>query len=430
MGAEQAGRWLRVSTTGQSEDNQVPDIDAHIADKGYDPQATYELHGKSASKGEQESALQQVIADITRGKISVLVVWCLDRLDRRGIAESFGTKLRIEAAGGRVEFVLEPSMDELTFAVKAWMAQQESKRRAERVNVGLDVARANGAATTNPPWGYRTTGPKRGKMFVPAAEGRRYVPGIYQRVADGESLTNVARTTGGKKWSVVTIASLIRNPTYRGTVLDREGNIAHRCEAIVDSGLWQRANDAINTPDKKRRGPAKPKAMLASVLRCGECGAQCYRTSPSKGRTTRYYRCRASHGLAVATWRVEAAVNRVMSTILADMEVMTNQLIPGTNWDAEVEQAKFELRHLDFDADDYDSRHAELRAELADLKTKESVPDRWESVGTGVTYAEVWAATDDAYRGAWLKKQGFQVRLWRDRVRVENGDSGATVPIA
>jgi DNA invertase Pin-like site-specific DNA recombinase len=49
---DKAGRWLRVSTSGQSEENQEPDIDKYIADQGYEPLRTYRLHGKSASNGE------------------------------------------------------------------------------------------------------------------------------------------------------------------------------------------------------------------------------------------------------------------------------------------------------------------------------------------------------------------------------------------
>ena len=51
---EQAGRWFRVSTGGQDEANQVPAVDRWCESHDYDVARTYTLHGKSASKGQQD----------------------------------------------------------------------------------------------------------------------------------------------------------------------------------------------------------------------------------------------------------------------------------------------------------------------------------------------------------------------------------------
>jgi DNA invertase Pin-like site-specific DNA recombinase len=71
--AERAGIWVRVSSGGQDEQNQLPAVEAHCAQRGYAIKRRYELHDKSASKGEQQAAQDQVLADIRAGVIEVVV---------------------------------------------------------------------------------------------------------------------------------------------------------------------------------------------------------------------------------------------------------------------------------------------------------------------------------------------------------------------
>ena len=80
---EPAGRWFRVSTGGQDEEHQIPDIDAWCDSHDYDVRKTYQLHGKSASKGKQDKAIAEVIADMHAGVIRVLVVWQSSRIERK-----------------------------------------------------------------------------------------------------------------------------------------------------------------------------------------------------------------------------------------------------------------------------------------------------------------------------------------------------------
>lgn len=425
---EKAGIWLRVSTRGQSEENQIPDVTGWVAAHGYEVARTYQLHGRSAYKGEQAETLAEMLDDMRHGRITVLVVWKSDRIERRGPRFVFDLAGQVADAGGRIEFVTETYLNDLNAAGEmmlanmAIMAREESRTKSDRIQSGLNAARTNGAATNRPPWGLRSTGPKRGKTFVPTALGRKWVPEVFQRVAAGQSITEVARfltasRVGDKHWYPSTVATMLRNPAYRGTVVSG-GEITHRCEALVDAALWQRANVAAGSPERYKRGPGQPRAMLAGVARCGECGGTVYRTAASRGRQTRYYRCVKAHGLMVPTARVEAAVNHGLGDWLGLSRVTRDVLVPGQNWDKEIEDVKFELRHLDPDAEDYDDLHAKLRAELASLKARPSVPDRWETEETGQTYASEWAELPEDRRAQWLKKNRFLVLLHRDRVAI------------
>ena len=52
---EAAGVWVRVSTGGQDEAQQVPAVEGHCDQHGYTIAKRYELNDRSASKGEQQA---------------------------------------------------------------------------------------------------------------------------------------------------------------------------------------------------------------------------------------------------------------------------------------------------------------------------------------------------------------------------------------
>ena len=59
---------------------------------------------------------------------------------------------------------------------------------------------------------------------------------------------------------------MIRNPTYRGHRVDANGVTVHKCEALVDGALWQRANKALTVKPGKRGPISGQSAMLTSIL--------------------------------------------------------------------------------------------------------------------------------------------------------------------
>jgi hypothetical protein len=55
---DKAAPFERISTGGQDEANQRPDIDRHCEARGYEITRRYSLRGKSASRGEQRGDLR------------------------------------------------------------------------------------------------------------------------------------------------------------------------------------------------------------------------------------------------------------------------------------------------------------------------------------------------------------------------------------
>ena len=126
----------------------------------------YEVHGKSAYKGDQDPDWLKVVRDIQDGKIDVVVCWMVDRLDRKNILHAIPMVLKVLDAGGRIEFSEQPECnldansptideDVKAFSDRVHAANQESKIKSKRVLKAHNKRRANGSAIGRAPWGYR-----------------------------------------------------------------------------------------------------------------------------------------------------------------------------------------------------------------------------------------------------------------------------------
>ena len=170
-----AAIWLRVSSGEQHAENQLPDLQAWAARRGWQVVKTYEVQ-ESAWRGAHQKALSAVYDDARLGLFDVLLVWALDRLSREGPAATLEIVHRLLKAKVQVLSYQEPwlevggEMVDLLLAVTGWVARFESKRRSERTRAGLARARAAGKQIGRPP------GSKDGKQ-----RSRR---GYFARYAD------------------------------------------------------------------------------------------------------------------------------------------------------------------------------------------------------------------------------------------------------
>jgi DNA invertase Pin-like site-specific DNA recombinase len=431
--SEPAGTWLRVSTTGQDETSQLPDNTAWIRSHDYTDEAQYVVHGHSAFKGNRafDKAWNQVISDMRSGKIRVLVVWKSDRIDRK--LNTFAMLKEVVDAGGRVEFVTQPHLNDLTtmggrisLKVQEEIAYAESKDKSDRIRIKHSALRAQGSFIGRAPWGYVIITRAGLKTISPTEEGLRLVPEIFGRVIKGESLADISawlEAETGRSWWPRTLGQMIRNRAYTGYCQDSEGRTIHTCEAMVDAATFRRAGEALDTRPKRGPQDVQNRALLAGVTFCPSCpgNSPMYRISTRSGL---YYRCsgrgsqRKGCGNMIRLDKTDATVHRFMADL--NLPIMARKLVPGHSHEAEIEEVKFLLRQLDPDAEDYDSQHAALRSRLAELKALPSVPDHWEDVPTGQTYAQRWAEQDNAERGAWLKS--VELSVWADSDAIEIRD--------
>src|SRR4051812_46736675 len=102
--ALRAAIYLRVSTDGQTTENQRRALEAAAQHRGWQIVAVYEDAGISGAKGrDQRPGLDAMLKDAVRGKFNVLMAWSVDRLGRSLSELVVGLK---ELEGAKVDLFL------------------------------------------------------------------------------------------------------------------------------------------------------------------------------------------------------------------------------------------------------------------------------------------------------------------------------------
>ena len=80
---KRAALYLRVSTDGQTTENQSRALKAVAAQRSWTVVATYDDNGVCGAKGrDQRPGLDAMLTDATRGRFNLVMVWAMDRLGR------------------------------------------------------------------------------------------------------------------------------------------------------------------------------------------------------------------------------------------------------------------------------------------------------------------------------------------------------------
>ncbi len=432
------GAWIRVSSGGQDEANQEPDIERYCAGRDYHIARRYQVHGKSAYHGQQQAALDEALADMRAGVIKRLVIWHSDRIERREGKALLDVLAEFTAAGGSVESVQEPALGQLDFGgqvttfIAGLINHEKSAHLAEQVRIAHDRIRENEALVGRPPFGYEVTGTKYGKTMVPTPEGQKYVPEIFARVIAGKSLDSIARwldaegvqgnSKGFKGWYPRTVGTLIRNATYMGHRQDAAGKTVLRVDPIVDADVFRRANAALDSKPKRGLILTANRALLSGVLRCGKCGGPMSRIYVGpKAHRGAYYRCTGTGPARkpcrnmIAVSVLDAVMDHAMAGL--DRPVLEYRVIPGHDYAAQLADLRYEMQQLslrDLSWDDEDAERARLRAEYDRLAALPVVPEQVQLVDTSETYAGRWAGLTGQQRGDWLRSKGVRMDARRN----------------
>jgi DNA invertase Pin-like site-specific DNA recombinase len=146
---KRVGIYLRVSTDGQTTQNQRRELEAVAARSGWDVVAIYEDAGISGSNGrDKRPGFDRLLNDATARKINMIAAWSVDRLGR-SLQHLVGFLNELQALNCHL-YLHQQSIDTTTpsgramFQMCGVFAEFERSMIVERVNAGLARARANG----------------------------------------------------------------------------------------------------------------------------------------------------------------------------------------------------------------------------------------------------------------------------------------------
>ena len=335
-GNRRAAVYARVSDKSQAEDDktslgeQLGDMEAYCAERGYEISARYQEVGRGWSKNRPE--FQRMLADAASGRFDVIVCWKSDRLSR-GMYPAAALMEVVEAHRIDIEAVMD-AIDMKTFGLMAAIGKIELDNFRERASMGKRGSARQGRIPINwVPDGYKIGEGRRPEIDEERAPVIRRIfrhcvhddmgaPAIATALeADG-----VPTARPGSRWHAAQINRILRNEAYRGTwwygkarhtAIDggmrvdrqpRERWVGVPFPPLVDDETWERAKEL--RARRQTRSPRNTKVfhLLQHLVRCSECGmlmgANVVRTQSTRrrGKTysyrlktpRRFYQCHGS----------------------------------------------------------------------------------------------------------------------------------------
>jgi site-specific DNA recombinase len=222
----------------------------------------------------ERPGLKQLLADIAKGHIDVVVVYKVDRLTRSladfaKIVELFDSK-GVSFVSVTQAFNTTTSMGRLTLNVLLSFAQFEREVTGERIRDKVAASKAKGLRMGGrPPLGYDIVD---GRLAPNRSEAPR-VQRIFERFLELGSLLRLeldgvpakrwankaGMMVGGGEMKHGALHYLLTNPAYRGITRHKDKRYENTHPAIIDESLW----NAVQS--KLRAGPAsQPSTPLLS----------------------------------------------------------------------------------------------------------------------------------------------------------------------
>jgi DNA invertase Pin-like site-specific DNA recombinase len=145
--------YIRVSTEVQNTDGQEAEMKEYVKHRGWEVTRVYrdKMSGTKASR----PALDELMADASKRKMDIVLVWRFDRFARSvshllQALETFRT-VGIEFASLSEQIDTSTPTGKMTFTVLGAVAELERSLIVERVRMGLQSARKKGKRLGRPP---------------------------------------------------------------------------------------------------------------------------------------------------------------------------------------------------------------------------------------------------------------------------------------
>lgn len=386
----------------------------------------------------------------------------LDRLGRnarhisamRDWAEDHGKVLIVRTP----HLIWPPEEDDLASPIMwdllARLAEYELKAITKRIKETQDWLHANGFLVGKYPYGYTTSPVKNSKILVPEPAQAKIVEMIFDMRAAGTSSALIAEhlTSEGEytpsdltsiskgrevakpsNWSKSTINKILRNPIYKGTRVYGSKQTVLRVEPIVDAGVWRRVQTMLTSESSNGGRPRQGvKALLLGIIKCGVCGGRMYQVACGPERI-KYYRCHGTDehtkgcGILVRIADADDYAAGQVQGFFDDPYMIADPNYAIDLHSEEIAELDMQIHSLDLDDQEYDEKHATLRAErkrLIDLDKEaeeEAGKNGPKEIPSGKTKGEEWAQRDQAGKRDFLLQHGCEIQVVVSKGRGDNG---------
>jgi len=301
-----AGIYIRVSTFDQAREGfslreQEERLKEFCKFKRYNIYKVYQDAGISA-KNDKRPAYQEMIEDVKKGNINVIVALKLDRLTRSVYdiekLMKFVNDYECDIDCMADESNTTTSNGRMVMRIMTSVSQNEIEKCSERTKFGMAGAIKNGHIPNRTGLGFK----RKNKKLVPDPLTKDIIVRIFDLYLEGKShqaianIYNKEKVLGKTNWYDSTIQKILSNELYKGDYVKGKRTkhptyYENVIEPIVSKEKWESCQ--YQKLRNARHYERTATYLFTNKLKCSKCGNFLggHATTKTNGKKYYYYKC-------------------------------------------------------------------------------------------------------------------------------------------
>ena len=301
-----AGIYIRVSTFDQAREGfslreQEERLKEFCKFKRYNIYKVYQDAGISA-KNDKRPAYQEMIEDVKKGNINVIVALKLDRLTRSVYdiekLMKFVNDYECDIDCMADESNTTTSNGRMVMRIMTSVSQNEIEKCSERTKFGMAGAIKNGHIPNRTGLGFKI----ENKKLVPDPLTKDIIVRIFDLYLEGKShqaianIYNKEKVLGKTNWYDSTIQKILSNELYKGDYVNGKRTkhptyYENVIEPIVSKEKWESCQ--YQKLRNARHYERTATYLFTNKLKCSKCGNFLggHATTKTNGKKYYYYKC-------------------------------------------------------------------------------------------------------------------------------------------
>ena len=301
-----AGIYIRVSTFDQAREGfslgeQEERLKEFCNFKRYNIYKVYQDAGISA-KNDKRPAYQEMIEDVKKGNINVIVALKLDRLTRSVYdiekLMKFVNDYECDIDCMADESNTTTSNGRMVMRIMTSVSQNEIEKCSERTKFGMAGAIKNGHIPNRTGLGFK----RENKKLVPDPLTKDIIVRIFDLYLEGKShqaianIYNKEKVLGKTNWYDSTIQKILSNELYKGDYVKGKRTkhptyYENVIEPIVSKEKWESCQ--YQKLRNARHYERTATYLFTNKLKCSKCGNFLggHATTKTNGKKYYYYKC-------------------------------------------------------------------------------------------------------------------------------------------
>lgn len=301
-----AGIYIRVSTFDQAREGfslreQEERLKEFCKFKRYNIYKVYQDAGISA-KNDKRPAYQEMIEDVKKGNINVIVALKLDRLTRSVYdiekLMKFVNDYECDVDCMADESNTTTSNGRMVMRIMTSVSQNEIEKCSERTKFGMAGVIKNGHIPNRTGLGFK----RKNKKLVPDPLTKDIIVRIFDLYLEGKShqaianIYNKEKVLGKTNWYDSTIQKILSNELYKGDYVNGKRTkhptyYENVIEPIVSKEKWKSCQ--YQKLRNARHYERTATYLFTNKLKCSKCGNFLggHATTKTNGKKYYYYKC-------------------------------------------------------------------------------------------------------------------------------------------